>query len=496
VKGVYHDPEVQRLKDKHPRFFYFLKTRLTPDEEFGLHLTIGVLLTLAFVYYFFRIFQDLVGVDPLIQSDLRFINLLLIFRNPSLNHFMLFVSYLGSGPVIIAGLLATIIFLAALRRWHYVITLLISVIGGEMFVWLISNIVDRPRPALVNALTPQTGYSFPSGHTFVALSFYGLVAYFLFRAVKRWSVKILLIFLAIFVVAAIGLSQIYLGAHWPTDVLGSLAAGAAWLTVLITGLEINRRLQRSYWLVNDVVPVRAHAFGALICLAWFGYLGYFYTYHPLPAHAQEPSQISIPIQSSSITNTFFNMVPRTSETITGKKIEPIGVVIVATDEQLHAVFAKEGWQVSDQIDWTSLKRMVVASVRNQPYSEAPGAPVFWNGRANDYSFAQPTAANSIRQRSHLHIWSTPYVTETGQRVWVGTAHFDKGIRFDPQLFIPLHATDPAVDKEREKIKEDFLQSGLLSSWQEMRMVEPTLGFNGAGEQFFTDGKADVFFVKN
>ncbi len=496
AKGVYHDPEVRRLKNKYPRLTYFVKQRLTPDEEFGLHLTIGVVLTLLFVYFFFTLVQDLVGVDPLVQSDLRVITLLQIFHNSALNRIMLFITYLGSAPVILFGLLLATVFLAWQRRWHYITSLLISVGGGELFVWLIKNLIERPRPELVNALTPEQGYSFPSGHGFVALSFYGLIAYFLWRGSRRWWTKIFIFIATVSIIVAIGLSRIYLGVHWPTDVLASYASGAAWLTVIITGLEINRRLQQSYWLVNDVVSWTARLTGTVLAAVWLAYVGYFYNHHPLPAHAQAPIEASDLIAADSITRTFFDAVPRTSETITGKKIEPINVVIIATDGQLHRMFDQALWRVSDQINGSSFKKMVVASLRNQSYPEAPGAPVFWNGRANDYSFAQPTTTNSIRQRSHIHIWSTAYVTETGQRVWVGTAHFDKGIRFDPQLLIPLHATDPAVDKEREKIKVDFLASGQVASSQEMTMVEPELGLNGAGEQFFTDGKADVFFLKN
>lgn len=496
VKAVYRDPEVQQLTQKHPRFFHWLKARLTPDQEFGLHLTIGILLTLIFIYFFFSILQDLIGVDPLVLSDLRIITLLQYFRNPTLNHVMLFCTYLGKSQVIVAGVVLASLFFLIFRRWHYAISLVISVAGGEFFVWLIKNLVERPRPELVNALTPEAGYSFPSGHSFVAFSFYGLFCYFLFRVTRSWWLRVVECAVAVFIIGAIGLSRMYLGVHYPTDVLASFASGAAWLTVIITGLEINRRLQANYWRRQDEIPRTGPAVGVTLAAIWLLFTAFFYIQHPLPERAEPPTQVRAHVvPSQSLPAHLFDTIPRASETITGKPIEPINIVIVGTQPELEKVFADSGWHLSDPIDIQSIKRMAVASLRNQPYPQAPGAPTFWNGNVNDYSFEQPTDRNSIRERSHIHIWSTTLVTEAGQRVWVGTAHYDKGIRFDAQLLLPIHATDPAVDKVREHIKEGFVATPNVESWQEIKVVEPQLGLNGAGEQFFTDGMAEMFFLK-
>lgn len=497
AKAVYHDPEVRRLAAKHPKVFYWIKQRLTPDQEFGLHLTIGVLLTFVFIYFFFKILQDLIGVDPLVQSDLRFITLLQYFRNSTFNHVMLFCTYLGKSQIISAGVALACLFFLIYQRWHYLIALLASVLGGEVFVWLIKNLVERPRPELVNALTPEAGYSFPSGHSFVAFSFYGLLCYVVFRASHKWWLKLSECLAALLIIILIGFSRIYLGVHYPTDVLASYASGAAWLTVIITGLEINRRLQGKYWKQQDKVPKGAPAFGSLLALLWVGYTFLFYSGHPLPARAEPGSQIlTETISISDLPTKLFTLIPKASETITGKHTEPINIVIVGTRVQMEKLLNDSSWHVSDRIDWQSIKRMAVASLHNQPYPQAPGLPTFWDGNVNEYSFDQPTSKNSIRERNHIHIWSTPITTELGQQVWVGTAHFDKGIRFDAQLLLPIHATDPAVDVVRGHIKDSFLKTNEVESWQELQVVGPTLGENGTGDQFFTDGKADLFFLKN
>lgn len=89
----------------------------------------------------------------------------------------------------------------------------------------------RVRPNLY--FIKETGYSFPSGHAMVTLVFYGTLLYFAFRHIPSRSLRSLLTVLAIFLILAIGVSLVYLGVHYPSDVLGSYLAGFCWLVISI-----------------------------------------------------------------------------------------------------------------------------------------------------------------------------------------------------------------------------------------------------------------------
>jgi len=141
--GIKNDPEVQRLRHRYPRFFNFIKRRLTPKEKYGLYLTIGSLITLFFIYLFFGIVQDYIGQDVLIRADLRIINLISHFRTPFLNQFMLFITYLAKAEVVTVAVIFSLIILFLLRKWSYFINLLVFVLGGELFVWIIKNISTK-----------------------------------------------------------------------------------------------------------------------------------------------------------------------------------------------------------------------------------------------------------------------------------------------------------------------------------------------------------------
>jgi undecaprenyl-diphosphatase len=175
------------------------------------------------------------------QFDLYIADFIQSFRAPFLNEVMIFITYLGKWYVVVG--LASLVALSFVlkKRWHYLTALIVSVAGGEIIVAVLKNLIERPRPPIINALLYSDGFSFPSGHSFVALSFYGLLAYFRFRSAKTKSQKIFFIAAGFFLISLIGFSRVYLGNHWPSDVLGSFVLGAIWLAAIIASLEIKKR---------------------------------------------------------------------------------------------------------------------------------------------------------------------------------------------------------------------------------------------------------------
>lgn len=278
TRGVVNDPEVRKLFQRYPRLVRFLRRRLSPNVAFGLHLTIGGIITLVCVWFFFGVLQEYVGNELLIQADVRIITLVQIFRTPLFNAAMLFVTDMASGQLVFLGWLFTTLILWLRGRWREGGALGAAILGGEAFIALVKYFVARPRPALVNALMHESSFSFPSGHAFVALLFYGLLAYYIFRSVNRWWVKSITVISAAAIVVAVGFSRIYLGVHWPSDVLASYAAGAAWLAVVITALEIQRRFfppdRKSQVTCRTAVLIS----GGLVVL-WVMVLGYWFTSH-------------------------------------------------------------------------------------------------------------------------------------------------------------------------------------------------------------------------
>jgi membrane-associated phospholipid phosphatase len=172
--------------------------------------------------------------EPRFPGDLRLTLLIQSIDGEALGSIMRWVSLVGGGwraPVlIIAGGIVT---WRCLGKWEA---------GLVLTTWLTSPIssglkliVGRPRPTadLVLVFRVEPGNSFPSGHAFFAVLFWGLLAYFALTRLQRRSYRMLVLSGSLAMILLTGASRVYLGAHWPSDVLGGYIFGALFLTGLI-----------------------------------------------------------------------------------------------------------------------------------------------------------------------------------------------------------------------------------------------------------------------
>lgn len=154
--------------------------------------------------------------------------------------------------VAVAGLLR----LTGQRRLTWL--LLISVSTGVALSQFLKSGFDRPRPDLVSHEAVIYTASFPSGHSLMAAVVYLTLGVFLARTLENRAAKGYVISLAIFVVLAVGLSRIYLGVHWPTDVVAGWIVGSGW--ALMCGVLANRLDKRGrieHEKSPDPDPIRA-----------------------------------------------------------------------------------------------------------------------------------------------------------------------------------------------------------------------------------------------
>lgn len=494
TKGIRNDPEVRKIVTHYPRFFGFIKRRLTRSEKYGLYLTIGVLFTLFFIWLFFGIIQDYIGTDPLIRADLRIINLVSHFRTPKLNQIMLFFTYLAKGEIITVAVIFSLIILFLIRKWSYFNSLLIFVLGGELFVWIIKNIIERPRPPLAEALVIENSYSFPSGHSFIAIAFYGLITFFLFETFKRKWLKAITLILGLILVVLIGASRIYLGAHWPSDVLASYASGLAWLSIIITVTHIKRKFHPKIIHPPHLELKTIKKITLLLMVIFITFVSLYYSSHPLKPIIRPQISKTI-IQTNEIDTKLFQTLPKVSETITGAPAEPINIIVVANKDSLNNAFIKSGWYLLDGTSAGSYLKIINSFLKKESYPQAPGLPVFWDVKVNDFAFGKP-AIEGIDSREHIHFWETNFITPDGQSIFVGTAHFDAQIKKSGKIILPFHSTELIVDKERDDLKNELETNGFLKSFEKINLTGLTYGTKKSGNNFLTDGQAYILYLKN
>jgi undecaprenyl-diphosphatase len=141
------------------------------------------------------------------------------------------VTALGGSVVLTLITVAVAGFLALERKPRTIVFLAVAVVGGLILSLWLKEVFDRPRPDfLPHGQTVHT-MSFPSGHSMNAAVVYLTLASILARAHKARAVKLYILALSLLVTVMVGVSRLYLGVHWPTDVLAGWSAGAAWALV-------------------------------------------------------------------------------------------------------------------------------------------------------------------------------------------------------------------------------------------------------------------------
>jgi undecaprenyl-diphosphatase len=135
---------------------------------------------------------------------------------------------LGSGVVLLTVILAVAGYLALERRFAMLGFVLVATGGGMILSPLLKAIFGRPRPTVVPALVAVQSASFPSGHSMLSAIVYLTLGALLARTTTRRRLRVYFIAVALALTFIIGLSRVYLGVHYPTDVLAGWVAGSLW----------------------------------------------------------------------------------------------------------------------------------------------------------------------------------------------------------------------------------------------------------------------------
>ncbi|WP_421378895.1 phosphatase PAP2 family protein [Bacillus salacetis] len=191
----------------------------------------GLALIVALTAGFIRIVEEL-NESEIKNFDSAVYSGVSSFTTEGMTEFMKGITFLGGVKwLTILTAVAVILFLV-FKKYSLGLYVLFTVALGGGFNWLLKEYFKRQRPA-IEALVEQDGYSFPSGHSMGSFIFYGALAFAVFRLYDHTWSKVLGAALLIFLVFLIGLSRVYLGVHYPSDILGGFTAGGVWLAFSI-----------------------------------------------------------------------------------------------------------------------------------------------------------------------------------------------------------------------------------------------------------------------
>jgi undecaprenyl-diphosphatase len=147
------------------------------------------------------------------------------------------VTALGSTTVLTMVVTVAACFLALQRRFRSALLVVAATSLGALAVTFVKALIARSRPDLVDRLMEETSHSFPSGHAANSAIVYLTLATLVFPLVRGWRMRGFVLITAMLLVGLIGVSRVYLGVHWPSDVLAGWAFGSCW-AVLWWGVEL------------------------------------------------------------------------------------------------------------------------------------------------------------------------------------------------------------------------------------------------------------------
>ena len=208
-------------------------------------------LLLAFLLFFTWAFFEVVDAlreNEVTAFDHAIINEVQSWINEGRTKQMVFITDLASVTFLSIATAAITLFLIIRKRYGWALFFfLVNALGG-LFNSTLKELFKRQRPDIL-PLIEQSGYSFPSGHSMGSFIFYGTLSFMLFRLLKgKWEKTVGAVAAACMIIL-VGVTRIYLGVHYPSDVIGGFSIGAAWLFFCImmfhfSEYRIKRRLSQ------------------------------------------------------------------------------------------------------------------------------------------------------------------------------------------------------------------------------------------------------------
>lgn len=166
-------------------------------------------------------------------------------RPPMLEPVMLEITFLGTGTVVLMLVAVSGLFLWLSNHRFSAVLLAIATVGGLLLNNLLKFGFGRPRPQIFDWGTEVVSWSFPSGHAMSSAVVYGTVAYLAARLQKRRTHRVLTMMGAVLVILLISVSRLYLGVHYPSDVIAGVIIGLAWAGFCVASLEAFRLYARN-----------------------------------------------------------------------------------------------------------------------------------------------------------------------------------------------------------------------------------------------------------
>lgn len=204
---------------------------------------IAVIILVGTINIFEELTEDLKSTY-LANYDSQISSAILSYRSPArTQYFSVITSFGHFWSYALASVLCALLFYWKFKSWKYLFQLVLVVSLALGSNYLLKNIIDRKRPNIEHLVAISTS-SYPSGHAMISMAFYGFLIYLLYTVKITKALKVILIALCVFLILNIGISRIYLGVHFPSDIAAGWIAGFFWVIFCVMVINLMRIFRR------------------------------------------------------------------------------------------------------------------------------------------------------------------------------------------------------------------------------------------------------------
>jgi membrane-associated phospholipid phosphatase len=403
---IVKSPAAQKFAVRWPRLTRFVAHRLDRAHFSGLTVTLLSVAALYVATLYADSVLDFIQSDTITQVDQRVASLLFVLRDLRLIQLFSSITALGDATVISVLLIGSVVAFLLNRHWAAAIGMTVAVVGNVLSVMLLKSFFARPRPPF--AYFAETSGSFPSGHAAISISFYGMLAFTLWR--QRLIDPVLALLFALGMAFAISLSRVYLVVHYLSDVINGAVVGTMWLLIAIAVSEWWRARSSSVASHSTSPILSKVVWAGAVLLAAISVATYS---HPRAFPKAEHVAII------SNTDEISGLLPLDTKSLVGANNALISVVFLTKDMSDAATqLATAGWVVQQT---PGLAAAIKTAFEGNTSDETltADASMFWNG--------QPVVAVLTKQNSSdspnemiLRLWPTLVQLADGAHVIVGS----------------------------------------------------------------------------
>lgn len=392
---------VLRWARAHPRLARWVMPLVDPNRPESPSLLVLAASLLGISWIWFTLLAALLASGGPLGLDHSIHEAMTRLRNPLADRLMAALASLGDAAVLGPAAAVALVYLVWRKRYMAAGHWLAALSFGLALTTLLEQLINMPRPS-----TAPDGFGFPSIAVTMTTITFGFFAVLIARELPGRR-RVWPYLLAGVLTTVVGFARLYLGAHWPSDIVGGTLFGFVWLLVL--GLAYRRHVQRSFWMR----PVAYLFYGTFVVAALL---------HAPRAADRMLVQFDPAAPTTSITrvdwwNAGWSRLPAQRDERDLRRRWPLNVQIAGPIAPVRATLQARGWRVQPQATWDQTIRLLD---RDVPAIKQPVLPATLDTHAETVLLLRPGPRSDVQVA--LRLWPAPVALEDGTALWIGTAH--------------------------------------------------------------------------